>query len=78
MKKVLTLIFSEPFALQKVRKTSFIKILQGRVYYKAVESTNSTLILQSLALPGQLNKAFPNPSKSKSSLDLRVKYCFVI
>ena len=41
-KKVLTLTFGEPFALQKVRTTSFIKILQGKVYCKAVESTNST------------------------------------
>ena len=34
-KKVLTLTFSEPFALQKVCTTSFIKILQGKVYCKA-------------------------------------------
>ena len=38
-KKVLTLTFSEPFTLQKVRTTSFIKILQGKVYCKAEEST---------------------------------------
>ena len=42
IKKVLTLTFSEPFALQKVRTTSFIKMTQGIVYCKAVESTNST------------------------------------
>ena len=41
-KKVLTLTFGEVFALQKVRKTSFIKILQGKVYCKAEESTKST------------------------------------
>ena len=35
--KVLELTFSEPFALKKVCTTSFIKILQGKVYCKAVE-----------------------------------------
>ena len=38
VKKVLTPSFGEPFALQKVRKTSFMKILQG----KAAASINST------------------------------------
>ena len=42
VKKVLRLTFGEHFALQKVRTTSFIKILEGKVYCKAVESTNST------------------------------------
>ena len=42
VKKVLTPSFGEPFALQKVRTTSFMKILQGKVYCKVVESTNST------------------------------------
>ena len=47
-KKVLTRSFGEPFALQKVRTTSFIKILQGKVYCKAAESTiqpNSAIAL---------------------------------
>ena len=35
--------FREPFALQKVRATSFINMMHGKVYCgKAVESTNST------------------------------------
>ena len=38
-KKVLTPAFGEPFALQKVCTTSFIKILQGKVYCKAEQST---------------------------------------
>ena len=42
VKKVLTPSFGKPFALQKVRTTSFMKILQGKVYCKAAESTNST------------------------------------
>ena len=36
------LTFGEPFALQKVRATFFINIMQRKVYCKAVESTNST------------------------------------
>ena len=42
VKKVLTPSFGEPFALQKVCTTSFLKILQGKVYCKAVESINSS------------------------------------
>ena len=52
-KKVLKIAFSEPFALHKVCTTSFIKMLQGKVYCKAIESNNSTSLAWKESRVGQ-------------------------
>ena len=73
MKKVLTLTFGEPFALQKVRTTSFIKILQGKVYYKAVEWSNSTYCRSAIAL---LGSARSKPQVESRSVD-EILLCYL-
>ena len=60
VKKVLTPSFGEPFALQKVRKTSFMKILQGKVYCKAAESINSTKFCHRSAGSARLSESSLN------------------